>query len=182
MTLLVGISGSLRRQSYNSGLLRAARAGLPVGVGLDIASIADVPLYNGDVEAADGIPASVAALKDAIAVADGVLIATPEYNNGVPGVLKNAIDWASRPPADIARVFAGKPVAIMGATPGGFGTLLAQNALLPVLRTLGAQLWAGGRLMVPQAGKAFDEEGELIDEDVRARLDKFIAGFIAFIG
>lgn len=182
MTLLVGISGSLRRHSFNSGLLRAAQAGLPPGTRLDIASIADAPLYNADVEAADGIPPAVARLKEAIAGADGLLIATPEYNNGIPGVLKNAIDWASRPPEDIAEVFGGKPVAIVGATPGGFGTVLAQNAMLPVMRTLGTRLWTGGRLMVPGAGKAFDAEGELIDQGVRERLDKFVADFVAFIG
>jgi len=147
MTQLVGLSGSLRRQSFNSGLLRAARDVLPSSASLEIADISDIPLYNADIEQATGIPDSVTALKEAIASADGLLFATPEYNNGIPGVFKNAIDWASRPPADIPRVFAGKPVAIIGASPGGFGTILAQNAWLPVLRTLGAELWAGGRLM-----------------------------------
>lgn len=182
MTLLVGISGSLRSHSFNTGLLRTAEAGLPAGARLEIASIADVPLYNADAEAADGIPPGVTRLKDAIAGADGLLIATPEYNNGIPGVLKNALDWASRPPADIKRVFGGKPVAILGASPGGFGTVLAQNALLPVMRVLGAQLWAGGRLLVSGAGKAFDAEGELIDEEVKARLHGFVADFVASIG
>jgi len=181
MALLVGISGSLRKHSYNTGLLRAAQQVLPADTTLVIASIAGIPLYDGDVEAAEGIPPAVTALKDLIASADGLLLATPEYNNGIPGVFKNAIDWASRPPADAARVFAGKPVAIIGASPGGFGTILAQDAWLSVLRTLGAQLWAGGRLMVPGAGKAFDEEGNLIDDVVKGRLQKLIAGFVASI-
>lgn len=182
MTLLVGISGSLRRHSFNAGLLRAAQAMLPAGTDLQIASIADVPLYNADVEEAEGIPAAVAALKEGIAKADGLLLATPEYNNGIPGVFKNAIDWASRPPADIPRIFAGRRVAIIGASPGGFGTILAQDAWLSVLRTLGAEFWPGGRLMVSGAGKAFDAEGNLIDDVVRQRLSKFIADFVASIG
>src|SRR3546814_4445951 len=103
--------------------------------------LSGVPLYNADVEEEEGIPQSVADLKEAIAKADGLLLATPEYNNSIPGVFKNAIDWASRPPADIPRVFAAKPVAVIGASPGGFGTILAQDAWLSVLRTLGAQLW-----------------------------------------
>ncbi|MDB5684112.1 MAG: reductase [Sphingomonas bacterium] len=180
MTIIVGISGSLRKHSYNSGLLRAAQAMMPAGARLEIASIAGIPLYDGDSEAADGIPASVTALKEAIAAADGLLIATPEYNNGVPGVLKNAIDWASRPPADLARVFGGKPVALIGASPGGFGTVLGQNAWLPVLRTLGTELWTGGRLLVSAASTLFDGEGNLTDEATRARLAAFMAGFVIY--
>ena len=178
MTKLVGISGSLRRHSYNAGLLRAARDLMPGGTSLEIATIAGIPLYDADLEAVDGLPAAVSALKDAIAGADGVLLATPEYNNGMPGVFKNAIDWASRPPADIAHVFGGRKFALIGASPGGFGTILAQNGWLPVLRTLGAELWSGGRLMVPGAGKAFDEEGNLVDEAVRERLAGFLSGFV----
>lgn len=177
---LIGISGSLRRHSYNAGLLRAARDAMPAAATLTIASIAGVPLYNADAEA-EGIPATVAGLKDAVAAADGLLLVTPEYNNGIPGVFKNAIDWMSRPPADIPRVFGGKPVALIGASPGGFGTILAQAGWLPVLRTLGAQLWTGGRLMVPHAGTAFDGEGNLIDEAVRQKLARFVAGFVESI-
>src|SRR3546814_2635131 len=95
---------------------------MPDGARLNIASISGTPLYNADVEEEEGIPQSVADLKEAIAKADGLLLATPEYNNSIPGVFKNAIDWASRPPADIPRVFAAKPVAVIGASPGGFGT------------------------------------------------------------
>lgn len=152
---------------------------MPATARLDIISIAEIPLYNGDVEAASGIPAAAAAMKDAIAAADGLLLVTPEYNNSIPGVFKNAIDWASRPPADAARVFAGKPVAIIGASPGGFGTILSQNAWLPILRTLGADFWSGGRLMVSGAGKAFDEDGNLVDDAVRERLRAFMSDFVA---
>ena len=179
MAHLIGFSGSLRRGSFNSALLRAAAAMVPTGSQLDIASIADFPLYNGDDEAASGVPAQVARLKDAIAAADGLLIATPEYNNSIPGVTKNAIDWLSRPPPDIPRVFGGKPVALIGASPGGFGTILSQNAWLPVLRTLGATLWTGGRLMVSRAGQVFDASGAIVDPKVEASLRTFVEGFVA---
>src|SRR3954468_24207767 len=136
MTTIVGISGSLRRGSLNSSLLRAAVQATPAGVTLDVATIKGIPLYDGDVEAKEGVPDVVEKLKDRIAAADGLLLVTPEYNNSLPGVFKNAIDWLSRPPADIPRVFGNRPVAIMGASPGGFGTILAQESWLPVLRTL----------------------------------------------
>jgi len=174
---LVGISGSLRRHSYNAGLLRAARDAMPAGTQLVIHSIHEFPLYNADIEA-EGIPAPVALLKDAIAAADGLLMVTPEYNNGVPGVFKNAIDWLSRPGSDIKRVFGGKPVVMIGASPGNFGTILSQNAWLPTLRTLGAELWTGGRLMVSKAEDAFDEEGNLTDEAVRKKLAHLLEGFV----
>jgi chromate reductase len=181
MTRIIGISGSLRRASYNAGLLRAAQGVMPEGATLEIGSISEFPLYNGDLEAAEGQPAAVSALKDAIAAADGLLLVTPEYNNGVPGVFKNAIDWLSRPSSDISRVFGGKPVGLMGASPGGFGTILSQNAWLPILRTLGTQLWHGRKMLVSGAGKAFDAEGNLVDEAVRAQLATYMAGFAASI-
>jgi NAD(P)H-dependent FMN reductase len=180
MTVLVGFSGSLRKGSFNTALLRAAATMMPAGSRLEIMSIAAFPLYNGDDEAAHGIPAEVAALKDAIAAADGLLVATPEYNNSIPGVTKNALDWLTRPPADIPRVFAGKPLALMGASPGGFGTILSQNAWLPVLRTIGAELWTGGRLLVSHAGSVFDADGAIADARTGDLLRKFVEGFVAF--
>lgn len=180
MPLLIGLSGSLRRGSYNTALLRAAAGMMPEGAMLDIRTIHGIPLYDADLEAAEGIPAPVAALKGAIAAADGLLLATPEYNNGLPGVFKNAIDWLSRPPADIPKVFGNKPVAIIGASPGGFGTVLSQSAWLPVLRTLGAVTWNGGRLLVPHAGSAFDAAGTLTDPKIAGHLAAFLAGFSAF--
>jgi chromate reductase len=171
---------SLRQGSFNSALLHAAAQLMPVGAELTIATIRDIPLYNGDVEAAEGIPEPVKALKESIVVADGLLLATPEYNNSIPGVFKNAIDWLSRPPADIKRVFGGKPVALMGASPGGFGTILSQNAWLPVFRTLGAEFWCEGRLLVSRAQGEFDKDGNLSDQKLREQLRGFVEGFVAF--
>ena len=181
MTTLIGIAGSLRKNSYNAALLRAAAQLAPTGTKVEIASIAGIPLYDGDLENEWGIPAPVATLKDKIAAADGLLLVTPEYNNSMPGVLKNAIDWLSRPADDIERVFGNKPVAIMGATPGRGGTRLAQNAWLPVLRTLGTRAWFGEQLYVAGAGRAFDAEGRLVDETVKKLLSAFMAGFAAFV-
>jgi chromate reductase, NAD(P)H dehydrogenase (quinone) len=178
---IVGISGSLRKGSFNSALLRAASSAMPGGAQLEIGSIAGIPLYDGDVEASQGIPAAVQTLKAKILESQGVLLVTPEYNNSIPGVMKNAIDWLSRPPADIAKVFGGRPFAVMGASPGGFGTILSQNAWLPVLRTLGTHTWFGPKLMVSRAGSVFDESGALTDEAIRGQLAKFLAGFISFI-
>ena len=115
MYRIIAISGSLRRASYNSALLRAAAALAPETVSLEARAIRDIPLYDYDVEAEQGVPETVEALKEALARADGLLLATPEYNNSMPGVLKNAIDWLSRPPQDIARVFGNLPVAMIGA-------------------------------------------------------------------
>jgi NAD(P)H-dependent FMN reductase len=181
MITLVGISGSLRKGSYNAALLRSAVPLMPDHAELRIATIRDIALYDGDVEASDGIPAPVAALKDAIAAADGLLLVTPEYNNSIPGVFKNAIDWLSRPAADIPRVFGGRPVALIGASPGAFGTILSQNAWLPVLRTLGARMWSEGRLMVSRAPSVFAADGALADAKVQDALRKFLEGFVGFV-
>jgi chromate reductase, NAD(P)H dehydrogenase (quinone) len=180
MTHILAISGSLRKASYNSGLVRAAE-----GLGLDGVRVTGmtlhgIPLYDGDVEAAEGIPAAVTALKDAIREADGVLLVTPEYNNGIPGVFKNAVDWTSRPSSEIGDIFGGKPVAIIGASLGGFGTILSQNHWLPVIRTLGMRPWFEGRLMVSRASGLFDAEGNLTDDETRKRLSDFVTGFATF--
>jgi len=178
---IIGISGSLRRQSFNTSLLRVAQALVGPDIELDIATLHGIPLYDGDVEQQEGIPQAVRDLKARIIACDGLLLATPEYNNGIPGVFKNAIDWLSRPPADIAQVFGNRPVAVMGASPGGFGTILAQSAWLPVLRTLGTQHWAGGRLMVSRAHHLFDENGVMSDDASRKSLREFVQGFAQFV-
>jgi len=176
----LGISGSLREKSLNTALLRAAATLMPGNAVLDIATIRGIPLYDGDLEAGEGIPPIVQRLKEKIAAADGLLLVTPEYNNAMPGVFKNAIDWLSRPAADIPKVFGNRPVAVIGASPGGFGTILAQNDWLPVLRTLGTRPWFGGRLMVSRAPKAFNDAGDLTDDALRAQLQEFLRGFAAF--
>ncbi len=181
MTRIVGISGSLRAGSYNSALLRAAAVGLPAGASIEEGTIRGIPLYDGDLEAAQGLPPAVQTLKEQIVAADGLLVVTPEYNNSMPGVLKNTIDWLSRPAADIGRVFGGRPVALIGASPGGFGTVLSQAAWLPVWKTLGAELWSGGRLLVSRAGNVFDQNGRLVDEGVTEQLRKFLGGFVSFV-
>ena len=164
MTTIIGLSGSLRRASYNTALLTAAVGLAPPGTELRARTIRGIPLYNADVEA-EGIPPVVAALKDEIAAADALLLVTPEYNNSIPGVFKNAIDWLTRPARDIPRVFGAKPVALIGASPGAYGTTLSQTAWLPVLRTLGTEPWFGGRLLVPRAAGVFDAEGALVSDE-----------------
>jgi chromate reductase len=180
MTTIIGISGSLRNNSYNAALLRAAKEVVPQETQLEIASIREIPLYDGDVEAA-GIPDVVTSLKDRIAASSALLLVTPEYNNSIPGVFKNAIDWLSRPGADISRVFGNRPVAVIGATPGRGGTILAQAAWLPVLRTLGTRPWFGSRLAVSGARNVFNDAGDLVDDEIRLQLQKFMTGFAAFV-
>jgi chromate reductase, NAD(P)H dehydrogenase (quinone) len=182
MAAIVGLCGSLRRGSFNLMLLRAAMDAAPPGTSIEAESIREIPLYDGDVEAEQGVPPAVQRLKDRIAAADGLLIVTPEYNNSMPGVLKNAIDWLSRPSSDIPRVFRGRPVAVMGATPGPGGTALSQAAWLPVLRTLGMRPWFEGRVVLSGAGKVFDGDGRVADLATGERIRAFIEGFAAFAG
>jgi chromate reductase, NAD(P)H dehydrogenase (quinone) len=181
MAHIVVLPGSHRAGSYNLSLARAAVALAPADHRYALETIRDIPLYDGDSEAAVGIPPAVTRLKDAVAAADGLLLVTPEYNNSMPGAFKNALDWMSRPPKDSARVFRNKPVGLIGATPGMGGTRLAQNAWLPVLRALGLQLWSGGSLFVSGADKVFDAEGALTDTKVRELLEKYLQGFSAFV-
>jgi chromate reductase len=178
---IVGIAGSLRSGSFNAALLRAAQEECPAGTSLEIESIRGIPLYDGDVEAAQGIPPRAAELKDKVAGADALLLVTPEYNNSIPGVFKNAIDWMTRPPNDAARVFRDRPVGLMGASPGAFGTVHSQTAWLPIFRTLGMRPFYGQLLYVGSAGKVFDPAGKLVDDAIRARLRKYMEGFVAFV-
>ena len=180
MATILGLSGSLRRGSFNTALLHAAVALAPEGLEIRPRTIHGIPLYDADSEAAEGVPAVVGALKDEIAAADGLLMVTPEYNNSMPGVFKNAIDWLSRPDSDIARVFRGLPVGLIGASPGAFGTTLSQSAWLPVLRTLRSDPWLEGRLMLSRAGSAFTD-GRLTGEEARGQLAKFLEGFAGYL-
>jgi len=181
MVHLLGISGSLRAQSFNTALLRAAQAVAGAEVRLEAATLHGIPLYDGDLEARDGTPQAVRALKERMLAADGLLMVTPEYNNGVPGVFKNAVDWLSRSTPGLPAVFADRPVAVIGASPGGFGTILSQAHWLPVLRTLGARHWSGGRLLVSRAAAVFGPDGALQDDAVRKQLAEFVHGFATFV-
>jgi NAD(P)H-dependent FMN reductase len=180
MVAILGLSGSLRKGSYNSMLLRAAAQTLPEGVTLTIESIADVPLYNYDVEV-EAFPESALRLKKRLQDADGLLLVTPEYNNSVPGTLKNAIDWMSRPSKELDDVFSHKPVALMGASNGLGGTRLSQTAWLPVFRTLGMVPYHGSILYMDRAQLAFDEKGTVLDDKMKERIRRFVSDFASFI-
>ena len=173
----LGIAGSLRRLSFNRGLIRAAVELAPSGITVEPYDYSDVPLYNGDVEA-EGDPEPVARFKQAIARADALLIATPEYNHCVPGVLKNAIDWASRPAR--ASVLSGKPVAIMGATPGQGGTARAQQQLRDGLAYTNGYVLPLPEVLVPGAGQKFDDEADLIDRETRTQVVDLLKAFAAW--
>lgn len=162
--LVCGVAGSLRKGSFNRSLLRAASELAPEGMSIRIHDIADIPPYNADVEAA-GDPRPVVAFKDAIRGADALLIVTPEYNYGLPGVLKNAIDWASRPPTQ--SVLRHKPAAIMGASPGGGGTARAQLQLRQSFVFTQTPVVLASEVLVARAHEKFDPEGRLHDEKTR---------------
>ena len=180
MTRIIGIAGSLRRGSYNAALLRAATELAPTDSKIEAASIRDIPLYDGDLES-NGIPAAVTKIKDLVAGADALLLVTPEYNHSMPGVLKNVVDWMTRPSNDIARVFGNKPVGLISATPGGLGTAFSQTAWLPVLHTLGTRIYTGRSLYLSNAAKVFDGEGKLVDAAMQQRLKSYLEGFVGFV-
>ena len=168
---ILGISGSLRRGSHNANLLRAAAELLPPGVELEVFDgLRELPPYDADRDVQPADPA-VARLRQAIASADGVLIATPEFNGSVPGVLKNALDWASRPFPDSA--LRGKPVAVIGASTGLFGAVWAQAETRKVLGIIGADV-IEHELPVGQAETAFSEDGGLVDVDQQAVLSDLV--------
>lgn len=161
---ILGISGSLRKGSFNTALLHAAAELLPADTSLEFsADIGGLPHYNEDVRAA-GVPAEVSAFRAQIAAADAVLIVSPEYNYSIPGVLKNAIDWASRPP-DVP--FTDKPLAIMGASPGMLGSARMQYHLRQVAVFLNMHLVNRPEVFVAKAQDKFDAQGKLIDEGTR---------------
>jgi len=173
---ILGISGSLRHDSHNTQLLRAAAEALPGGVGLELwDGLKAVPPYDQD-DDVQPAPAAVAALREAIAGADAVLFATPEYNSSIPGVLKNALDWVSRPLATNA--LRNKPVAVVGASTGAFGAVWSQAELRKVLAAIGARVLEGD-LAVGHAPSRFDEHGRLIDDDVRDQLREVVEALAA---
>ncbi len=182
MVTIIGLCGSLRAGSFNRMLLQAAAEMAPSGTVIEPEPIGEIPLYDGDAEDRHGVPSAVQRLKDRIAQADGLLLVTPEYNNSIPGVMKNAIDWLSRPAEDIPRVFRGRPVAIMGATIGSGGTALSQAAWLPVVRFLGMRPWFERGVLISDAGKVFDMDGRVADPGTRLRIRTFVEGFVAFAG
>jgi chromate reductase, NAD(P)H dehydrogenase (quinone) len=170
MTIL-GISGSLRADSHNGRLLRAAAAEVPAGVRFEVwDGLRDLPPYDEDLDTADP-PVEVARLRDAIARADALLIATPEYNSSIPGCLKNAIDWASRPRLESPLRF--KPVAVMGATTGSFGAVWAQAEMRKVLGSAGARV-VDGEVALAHAQDGFAEDGSLRDEGLHQQLNELV--------
>ena len=175
---VVGFAGSLRGESFNRALLAAAREVAPVGMTIDVVEIGQLPFYNADVEQ-EGDPPSVAGFKAALQEADGVLVATPEYNSGIPGVLTTAIDWASRLPGRAP--LTGKPVALMGASPGQIGTARAQVHLRQVLDHVHARVLPPPELLLAGAHEKFDAQRRLTDEAARKVLATLLERFARWI-
>lgn len=175
---ILGIAGSLRAGSLNRSLLRAAKALAPDNAHVEIFDLAAIPLYNGDVEAA-GDPPGVAAFKQAIRASHGVLMVTPEYNHGVPGVMKNAVDWASRPPQ--AAVLSGKPVGIMGASPGMTGSARGQSQLRQAFEFTNSFCMPQPEILVSRAHEKFDAAGNLVDNKTTEFLVRYLVAFREWI-
>jgi chromate reductase, NAD(P)H dehydrogenase (quinone) len=176
---ILGFAGSLRAASYNRALLRTVQEIAPAGMIIDAFDLAAIPLYNGDVEAA-GDPAPVTEFKNAIRAADAILVVTPEYNHGVPGVLKNAIDWASRPPRDSP--LGGKPAGILGASPGMVGSARAQTQLRQAFTFTNTPVMPQPEILVGRAHEKFDAAGHLTDDVTRKFLGAWLAAFRVWIG
>jgi chromate reductase, NAD(P)H dehydrogenase (quinone) len=177
---VLALPGSLRRDSYNRRLLEAAVDLAPTGMAIAIyPDLASIPLFNEDLERADGGLEAVRRLRTEVAAADALLIATPEYNQSIPGVLKNAIDWLSRP--DPIEVLEGKVVSVIGASSGPWGTRLAQSALRQVLHATGAYVLPGPALFLRDAERMFDADGSLVDGPTRERLAAVLAGLAGWI-
>lgn len=174
---VLAIAGSLRRGSWNRRLLEAADGLAPSDMRVHVYDgLADIPMLDEDREAAGSRLESVVRLRALVGDADGILFATPEYNRSIPGVLKNAIDWLSR-----SEALAGKPVAVIGATPGRWGTRLAQAELRRVLDATEAAVMPAPALFIASAAERFEENGRLVDEAVRKSLSLVLAGFVGWI-
>ncbi len=174
---ILGISGSLRKDSFNTAALRACSGLLPDGVTMSVFDIAPISLYDEDVRA-QGLPEVVQQLREQIRAADALLIATPEYNYSFSGVLKNAIDWASRPPE---QPFDGKPIGLLGATPGGLGTSRAQYHLRQVFVYLNGRVLNRPEVFISGAPSKFDAAGQLTDAATAEQLGKLIAALVASV-
>lgn len=171
---ILGIPGSLRKQSYNLGALKAAQQLAPAGVTIDIFDLNGIPVYNQDLDATP--PARVTEFKAAIRAADAILFSTPEYNYSIPGVLKNAIDWASRPYGDSA--WLGKPAAVMGATVGQIGTARAQYHLRQTFVFLNMPALNQPEVMIGNAGQRFDKDGNLTDDATKEFIRKQVEALV----
>lgn len=175
---ILGIAGSLRKASYNRGALRAAQQLASANTRLEIFELDGIPVFNQDEDSKP--PERVVQLKSRLRAADAVLIVTPEYNYSIPGVLKNAIDWASRPYGDSA--WEGKPVAIMGASPGRLGTARAQYHLRQVFVFLNMFPLNRPEVMISDADELFDEQGNLTDEETKERIQKLLQALVDWTG
>lgn len=173
---ILGIPGSLRKESYNRLALETARKLVPEGAVLEIVGLEGVPPYNQDLE--DHPPSTVAELKSKIRSSDAILFATPEYNYSVSGVLKNAIDWASRPYGESA--WDGKPAAILGASTGSLGTARAQYHLRQILVTLNMYALNRPEVMIANASNKFDDQGNLTDDKTRERIERLVRALIVW--
>ena len=175
---VVAFAGSLRHKSFNRALVRAAQELAPEGLSVDSIEIGSLPFYNADVEM-EGDPPAVATFKASLQSADGILIATPEYNDGIPGVLGTALDWGSRLPGRAP--LAGKPTAVMGASPSQIGTARAQLHLRQILNHVQARILPPPELLVAQAHQRFDADLRLIHEPTRAVLRQLLDRFVKWI-
>lgn len=175
-----GISGSLRKGSYNTQLLNTSKSILPEGVDMEILSIADLPIYNADFDlpAVTQRPDIVTKFREALANADAILIVSPEYNYSIPGGLKNAIDWASRGEDS---PLLNKPVALMGATPGLWGTVRMQQAFLPVFQFLNMKPVLKPEILLAKADTKFDEAGNLTDNTAKELIVKKLQALKALV-
>jgi len=174
---ILAIPGSLRRDSYNLAVLRAAAELAPPATTIEVYDgLADIPVFNQDLEGPRGGPESVDHLREAIAWSDGLLISTPEYNQSVPGAVKNLIDWLSR--GEDHEGLAGRPVAITGATTGPWGTRIAQTMLRHMLSSAGAVVMAQPMLFIPQVDTLLDSTGELAEPEIRNRLTDLVAALV----
>jgi len=178
---ILGIPGSLRKDSFNRMLLNAAMEAAGEDCQVELASIGDIPLYNQDLEETHGVPDSAKKLQAQIIHCDGLVIATPEYNNSVPGVLKNAIDWLSRPVSEIERVFKDLPVGMIGATPGSRGTSGAQIAWLPVWQALHTKMFNAAFVTLSKAGEVFDEAQHIKSAPIQKQIDHYMTLFVEFV-